>query len=284
MNIIKGILYSNVWIAGAGLSLAWFLQNAIGKELPPIGALFIFVCLFAAYTLLRIWQSKTFEVSPKDEKSQFIRKHKDALQQSAIIAIGIALLCLFFMPCRLFLAAIPPAMLTLLYFSPQIGKYQFVQLKNKAYLKAVLVALNWAYFLLIFPLILTDESRIFELYTLVYFLVIALYIWTLTLIFDIRDAKQDKEREIKTWYSLVGLIKMKKICYFAFILTLFLICFLYFSEYISLPAALSFSMGIGCSALALHYTHEDRSDFWYDALIDGSIFIPPILLAISRIN
>lgn len=210
---LDAIVFSNIWISLAALSLHLFVIESLHLKSNIKVALFIFLGTFIAYNFL-----KFRGLHDKTNRSIFfewMRKHKLILQILLIIACVICCYLMLFLELSQYLVLLISGFTTLLY----LGVDSF-NLRRFWFLKTPIVGLVWTLILLVLTLVpiesaLLNTSFIYSA-LFVYFLVVGL-----TIPFEIRDLKVDLNAQGATTMPMqVGLTKTKLIAIFHLLLAL----------------------------------------------------------------
>lgn len=277
MRLFRSILYSNIWIAFIGCGITFFIQHSLGNDMPILVWVFIFIAIFIAYNAMRIWQMKDYNKELISEHHKFMISHKETLKWASLLALAICSICLFFLPIYSLLLLSIPAIISALYVFPIPVFGKKIELRKVPYSKAIWVAICWAFMSCIFPVSIISKSSLYSHYIWVYFGICAFYFWALTIPFDIRDQEQDQGNKLKTVYEIWGFNGIKKGVLLSFFICSLGLSYLFYFDQIAWTAYVSWGIGITTSIWVIFKTHSSKKDIWYDAILDGSILILPIV-------
>ena len=100
-----------------------------------------------------------------------------------------------------------------------------------------------------------------------------LFIFAITLPFDIRDLNVDNHGDVKTIPAVIGIEKTKKLGYGILVLCLALaLCNHYLGLY-DLKILIGLSISYLTSAWLVSFSSTERHDYFYSALMDGTMII-----------
>ena len=179
-------------------------------------------------------------------------------------------ICFFQLQFYTQLALLLPAALSLAYVLPFIGQSK-KRLRDLNFIKIALIALVWAYVTVLLPLIEWEVALRFE--HLLIYSERCLFIFAITLPFDIRDWAIDKKQGVLTIPAIIGVFKTKILGTATLLGWLILSALLY-----PIPILGSFICSALLSVALLWGSHSKRSDFYYTGLVDGTILFQYILV------
>lgn len=200
--LLDAIVFSNIWIALAALSLHLFILDSLQLELDVPAALLIFLGTFIAYNFLKF-------KGLKDEGNQsvffeWMRMHKVFLQLAVLFACLFSAYLMFFLEALQYLVLLVSALTVLLY----LGVETF-NLRRFWFLKTPIVGLVWALILVVFALVSSKEAfysmNLINSALFVYFFIVGL-----TIPFELRDFNIDlKAQDSPTLPMKIGKVKTK---------------------------------------------------------------------------
>jgi len=169
---------------------------------------------------------------------------------------------------------IPIAILTLLYTALVFGHYSGI--KEKPFLKSFLLAMVWAATTTLIPTInITNDFFSIEISVLLFQRFF--FIWSIAIIFDIRDMEADRISGINTiplHFSANTATLISKLSLLAFV-NLSIIHY-FIRPNLSVLLALSIS-AIG-TYMAISFKWLRKSDWYYEGLLDGAIVLQALLV------
>lgn len=277
-KLLHFILYSNIFIAFCAVAMANASLLLLQKEHSFLIDSILFFGTLSTYNLCSFYQLEAYS-----EKFSFIKKNKYLIR----VFFGISVLflggVLFWINLNQLIFLFHLAIISVFYTVP-------VHLRTKAktilylpawrnipFLKVFLIAYVWASATVVFPA-LDKELIITNQIVILLFLERFLFILAITLPFDIRDYHLDKKTNLLTFATW-------KTTYFAKILSIF---------FALLAISISFYtysfLGLRQSSTVLTYffllillilSNEKRPEWFFTALIDGTMLLPFFLLFFS---
>lgn len=280
-NFAHFIVYSNLYVAFCAFSLSVFSLQALQFKHETILLAFIFSATLFAYNFQRrisLFDKKKPAISMQD---QWILNNK-ALSNFITIASFIACLYfLYYLPHDSLLLIAPLALISLLYVL-KIGKQP--ALRNIPFLKVFIVAFVWGGAMVLLPtLYFTDDLySIFSLKAQSLSFALSLFIFGLSLPFDIRDISDDNIAQLKTIPAKMGVKKTILICWLSFLLSsiVFLVCFTH--QFISFEIFASLQITIAVSAFMVYLTKKPKHHLFYGLLLEGCLLLPLIVYSFLR--
>jgi 4-hydroxybenzoate polyprenyltransferase len=156
----------------------------------------VFSFTFFTYNGQRLYRlnQKVIEKNKLGERLKWVIRHKIALTISSVIFGLIGLLCTLFIDSYCFLILIPMGGLSIFYVIPLIPIYKkSPSLRDIPYLKIIVIGITWSIAIVWLPMVDTRYSvGMLSLHLTFSLLQVFLYVFAITLPFDIRDMKFDK--------------------------------------------------------------------------------------------
>lgn len=271
---LQTIVYSNIWVAIGAVALYLVTTSLHPLSFQLDVAIFIFTGTIFIYNYHRLFPLKNKGSAHGTERLDWINSHRKNLFRLSVLCLLFAVSIFFirFYHLTLFLRFGPFLLLSLLYVLPVWkSKGKWIRLRDIPYLKIFLVATVWAFVTVFFPF-LADNPEWFpqteHWFTIVHRF---LFIFAITLPFDIRDLEIDLRQGVKTWASRIG---VEKIHFFSSLLLLMAVScgfIAWFKEYYSMGSAFGmFVSGIYCTWL-IRQTRPESSEFFYTFWLDGTM-------------
>ena len=285
--IVNFYIYSSIHIsiAAALFTLECYTLSGVPINLEYI--VFVFFATMLTYSVHRIIGFRKLEDKFIEGRFKTIKKYKSHIFTYALISFFVTVILLFRLPQRVLLFLVLPALISALYTIPVLANRK--RLRDFNYIKIILIALTWAcvayveiwsqgYSNHISPSLFTLGNWIW----IGLFIEKFLYIFAITLPFDIRDETVDKHTNVKTFPSLWGHGNTYKII--DFLLTLSGISFLTIS--IKLlgyrPMAIAaIILAYLISYWAVKKSKGKRSDLYYSGMLDGVIILRSLLIIVG---
>jgi len=239
---------------------------------------FVFFATLAAYNVRLIKVD-----SRNNSKTISLRFVNRNLTKEIIWALSsvICLVLFFFLARQTQLILIISSFASLLYIMPFIRHENRLRgIRNIYFLKNIWLALTWALITVALPLAETT-TPLFQIELVLIFFSRFLFIYTIALLFDIRDSLHDKSRNVFTLATQNGITFTKTIAFISIVLFCALVLYrIYLHPGLMLLApALYISTGL---MLLLIILAKPGHNFWfYEVLMDGVLTIQAILIIAS---
>jgi len=230
----------------------------------------VFSFTFFTYNGQRLYRlnQKIIEKEKLGKRLKWVIKHKVHLTISSIIFGLIGLLCTFFIDSYCFLILIPMGGLSVFYVIPLIPFIKKTpSIREVPYLKIIAIGITWSIAIVWLPIVDTQFYLGMEPFILMLGIIqVFLFVFAITLPFDIRDIRFDKLTNLKTIPRLIG---SKNAILFSELLLVGSIVILHF-----LPIGnFIYPMVIGhiITMLIIGFTTEKRNEIFYAGLVEGTV-------------
>ena len=269
-KIVDLILYGNFWIGLGALALSLQTQLILkGDFLLDDLSLFVFFSTFLLYALHRIVGILRVKNFLNVDRYAVINKFRHHIIFYAIIASAGAIYYFFKLSWTIQLTLIIPAFLSLGYVLPFFGKKR--RLRDFDQIKIYLIAGVWTFVTVFLPFL--DNGTVFNLSILLMIIERALFVFAITLPFDIRDLKVDNHGDVLTIPAVIGIQKTKQLSYTIILGAWFLAVISYFLNLYDLNILLGLSLSYISTAWFLSFTSEERHDYFYSGILDGTMIL-----------
>ena len=293
VHLINWLLYSNIFIALCAVAMTlqtlFLLQQKWKTGLALLGL--VFFSTWFIYALHRLVSWRKLNARLDIPRFQIIGNYQNHIKIYAALAAILAVGCFFYLERPTQWGLILPALLSLGYVLPFIGKRQ-LRLRDLPFIKIFLIAGVWSYVTVLLPLLETGIMlQMNEIYSIAHliiplFLERALFIFIITLPFDLRDWKLDQHHAVKTVPTVLG---PKRTIYLG--LGLLLCWSLMFTVSYPWPLLLAGYVSAFWTGILLWYTLRtgtDRAevqvvehDYYYTGLIDGTMIVQAVLVMLT---
>lgn len=275
-NLFNLLLYGNFWIAAcaAAMTLQTIYVAAGSLQATPYLGFVTFSTLIL-YAFHRIIGLK--KVKPFTDRGRYfiIEKYKNHILVYAVLGTIGSVICFFLLSLKMQIALVLPALLSLGYVIPFLKNKQ--RLRDLDHLKIFLVALVWSWVTVALPLLETPTDTTRQ-QTALLLLERALFIFALTLPFDVRDLQIDGYTGVRTLPSRLGIPRTKKLASLLLLLTSFCaflsVLFTFYSFYIGIGIMLS--CYVADSLIRKADTRQD--DYFFSFGIDGLMILQFVLV------
>jgi len=283
-GVLNALIYSNLWIALAAVMMVNMTLHQLQLPLAPAYLLgIIFASTICSYTLHRLVAIRNI---PKDLPYyppivKWSIQYKIFLQLAFGIAAFSSIICFFILPIAAQICMIIIGIITLGYSIP------LFQLKGKKFKfrdlgisKIFLISIIWAISTGLLPALYYNTSLTnWPLISIV--IERFLFVFIITLPFDIRDMGFDQSQELKTIPILIGIPNTKKIAIglMALLSLLSTVRILYYptnlAELIALLAAYIITIAL------VQQTKSNQEEYFYLGLLDGTMILMPTFVGLA---
>lgn len=274
-KIIDLMLYGNFWIACCAMALCFQMQLIL--EIPL--ALDVLVCfaffatlfLYAAHRIVGI--SKLHEYF-QVERYGVISTFKQHIRIYAFIGFMGSLICFFYLSRPVQIALLIPAIVSLAYVIPVLGTNR--RLRDVNHIKIFMVAIVWAWVTVLLPGL--EYGKNIDLNLIAMFIERALFIFAITLPFDVRDLKVDAHSDVKTIPAQIGTANAKHLAAASLILAFLIALFLYRNGIYTSPVLTGLVLSYVSTTLLVYLSDPKRHDYFYSGLMDGTMVFQFLLV------
>lgn len=266
-KLVDFYLYSSIHIA-LGATLSVLLCYAIFTHIPTSDyPLFVFsstLCLYCGHRIIGIKKAALFE---NEGRFAIIKNFKTHLIIYSILgAIG-SVYFYFNLSSKLQISILVPAFISLIYILPIFSGKR--RLRDFNLVKIFLISLVWSFVIGVIPYI--EVKGRLDVWGILFALEKFLFIFAITIPFDVRDLEFDKANEVKTIPAVIGIKKAYKISYLVMALIFVIIIILYSQKIYSTAIALALAISYQVTGFALQLSKGKKDDYYYSGLLDGTI-------------
>ena len=275
-HFLKFFVYSNLFIAFCAVSLCAESQVLIRGwfSVTPVTMQSFFATMFV-YSMHRFTRLK-------NDESDIPRKYYPLLLASVIISLAANLIFLFINPLRVNMVLLVLGILSLFYsFGIPGFSMAFLPLRKIPFMKIFLVSFTWATATVALPFLELHHSLRDPAFILI-FTRRMLFVFSITVPFDIRDMRFDHESGVRTIPLRFGEDRARWVAYCA----LFLFVVLSAVQYgimdpdgANLLGAMIFSALV--SFFLIRNSHTERSPGYFLFWIDGMMLLQFILVEVA---
>lgn len=270
MKIINFLLYGNFFIALCAYSQTVQTCRFLGDDNPSQSILPIFVAA-ATFFLYNIHKPITFFLKKQLIDNQRFLKTKSFSTPLSILTVFAGLFCCFFffkIKTATQWSLIVAALLSLAYVLPVFrGK----RLRDLPFVKIFTIAPVWAFVTVILPV--QEYGNILDSHVKLMFLERALFVFALTIPFDIRDIDVDIQTNVKTIPLSIGVQKAQYLAILALVSCIFIVFSLNNQDVYSFKNTIALLLTYIVSILVVGFTRKDRNDYYFYGLTDGMMLL-----------
>src|SRR5690554_6262214 len=285
------LIFSNIYISLAAAALAvqaYYLLGArefLWRAPDWWGpALLIFFATLGVYNLDRLLSASHEDAAALSARHRWIHARQPGLWGLVYFSIFAGAATLIFVPMRVLAALVPLGVIALAYSVPLLGK-RFSRapnsektrrrLKDIPGLKIFLIALVWAAVSVLLPALHAGVPLGSEDVALT-FLARMVFIFAITLPFDIRDMRGDARAGIRTLPMVLGPARTRLVA-LALMLVFSALVLIHYGARLDGPT-LPLLMSAVFTGAALVFCAKPRHEFYYVGLLDGTLLLQPLLV------
>lgn len=278
--LIRLIVFSNIFVAICATALTHlsyiFLDLTKAHNAPVL--IVVFCSTYFIYNIQRIVRMSYDKLIGKNigVRLSWIVRNRIALFLSSIILMVVAAIALFFVKSASFLTVLPLGIISILYVTPFIPlKGKWISLRRVPFIKIFIIAIIWAIVTVALPFInefgfSNFDDNNFQLTLLTRFL----FVFAITLPFDIRDLDDDCDNHVKTIPAVIG---KKTTVILSETLLLFYLGMKFYQfnvlDQIDIAQFIAISISIAITILIVAFAAKKRSELYYSGLIEGTMLL-----------
>lgn len=282
-NFISFIIHSNIFIALAATGLTFQTQIELGFDLSlkPYLFLVFFATLFD-YNLHRLNTMVYYPETLRENKYKWLRENKRLFLFIVLVSVSGFILTLYYAKKEVLMMLMPFAGLTLFYTVPFYKtKGRSYKLRDLPYLKIFLISGIWAGITTMLP-IAESEMDISLSEILNIFIIRFLFIFALSIPFDIRDQESDLKNGLLT-FAHVGKENTGLSIAWILICLMSLFSFVKYLNQADFHLAIAYFISSLISLYILKSTLLQKHPLYHHGFVDGAILIQTVLIAVSVI-
>lgn len=278
---LKALIYSNAFVAVCASTLVWVtyaqLQLTDPFRLDPMFGLVCFATLFV-YNVDRIFGFSPEDRHQRSERHEWLLRHQNVVRALTALSAIAMITCGLLLPLHIFLVLIPMGAVSVAYGLPWIRwSGRWLRLKDIPGLKIVLIAVVWSLATSTLPIAYQQEQWLNTM-TLHLFLQRALFIFAITLPFDVRDWEKDRTAGILTLPHILGLQGTRVVATLAMVMMLIDVWWIHKSQ----PLFWGLALSAGITTALLSRMSRQRGELYYAGWMDGTMLIQWLCVWISQ--
>lgn len=266
---IAYLVYGNVWIAMCALLMVFQTQIVLSGKmtLGPVPAT-VFFFTWSLYSAHRIFGFNKLSPRQHPGKYQFISLKKRLLVLSSIIGALLGILGLLFVSLKVILYFIPVFLISASYVLPVFGKGR--RLRDISWLKIFYISFCWSWTTVIIPSQALDVSLG---QSFLFFAEKFLFIFAITLPFDIVDMEIDRRQDVNTLPVLFG----RNVAYLLSFVALFIMWLVDLGMFLTDAISIGYLSGISFSIIIVSVlilvSRHTSDDYFYGGVLDGTMIL-----------
>ena len=279
LKTINFILYGNFFIAICAFVQTLQTYFFLEANKPPLSILPIFIAA-ATFFLYNIHKPITYFLKKQFIENQRFLKTKAFSTPLSILTVLSGLFCFyafFQIQTTTQLSLIVAATLSLAYVLPI---FRGLRLRDLPFVKIFTIAFVWAFVTVILPV--QELHKTMDINTRLMFSEKALFIFALTIPFDIRDMDFDALTNIKTIPLSIGLKKAKYLAFLSLIVCILFVFILNKNEIYSTKQTILLTISYLASSIVIYFTQKNRNDYFFYGLTDGMMIFQSLLTLLIK--
>ena len=271
------ILFGNIYVAFGAVCLiqSTLIQLEIKNHLFSYSLLTFFATLFI-YNLQRVFYSPQNNNSLNSIRRKWIFENQFSIKALCIIGFTGVAISFFYNDYKIIFYLSPLLILSIAYFLP------FVKLRKNTWFKLLTLAIVWTTVTAVVPMLLIDTNP-FSRNNILHFFVRFTFLISICIPFDIRDMKVDKAENIFTLSQKLGENKTRWIALGFMLIYILLIVAEYFFKMFSMKIFVALMLTAIVNAIIVFMSSSKRSEYFYTALLDGTMILQGVGLLLSTI-
>lgn len=278
MKLLNLFISSKIYIALAALLLTVETQVQLGLEPqwhPYLGLVFFATLL--EYNLPRLWLVLTNRNRLNNARNNWINQHTGLFFLFVFAAAVGFVITLFLAKAVVLLVLAPIAVLTFFYSTPAWGNPQkSFGLRQIPFLKIFLIALTWSAATILLPVVKSGQP-LPAAHILLMLTERFLFVFAITIPFDIRDMEADQRVGLKTIPLLVGAGNARRISVAA-LLAMGALAVVHYTFTHQLFIIWALLVSILTTVVFLLASRIQRLPFYHYGILDGSMFLQGLLV------
>jgi len=273
LKIIRLGVFGNLWVSLCAVSMYWCTAVMHDLKIHLLLSFSIFGATLFIYNYHRLFRKKVIYAKEISERHKWILAHDKLLQAFAVLGFLLAAGCFLpYLEKTLFLRLSPFLLLSLFYVVPVWkGKKKWLRVRDIPYVKIFLVAAVWAFvtvflaFLAEDPLWFPDKAAWFSAAQRFVF------IFAITLPFDIRDLKHDEVSGLQTFAGRLGVSEVKRLSNILLAMVALCSAIAAFAGIYQMPHAIGLAVSCGLTGLLISRIDEESSEWMFAGFLDGTM-------------
>lgn len=274
-KFINLILYSNLWIALCAVAMVLQTEFTFLRKIEWSDyAAFVFSATLFVYALHRVVGLE--KVSPFQEKGRFLVISD--FKSHIWIYAGLAGAACFYFFLQIAwwaqVALVVPGILSIGYVLPIFGKKR--RLRDFNFIKIFLIAIVWSWVTVLIPAVYS--GIVFSPNLLIMAAERAIFIFAITLPFDIRDLTIDQHTGVKTIPAVIGKKNAKLLAVSSLAFLLILVQINISTGFYPSNFLLPYLFSVLITSVFVYYSESEQHDYFYTAGVDGLMILQFILI------
>ena len=278
LKLFYFLINTNIFISLGAVALTLQTQVQLGMRVQfhPYLSLLFFATIFD-YNLHRLITVLTNKEALISNKHKWV--HKNLLLFYLLVAFSVTgfIWTVFYAATKVLITLAPLAVLTIFYSFPVFKNQKNIfRLREIPCLKIFLISFVWAASTIFLPII-QSAAQFNKEHVLIMFIERFLFVFAITIPFDIRDMRVDAKENLKTIPILIG--KKNALILANIVLVLFtLICIMHYLRSSFTLLTVAFIISAASTFFFLNSKKMQAKHFYHYGILDGTLFLQGILV------
>ncbi len=271
------ILFGNIYVAFAAVCLiqSTVVQIGLSNHLYFYSILSFFATLFV-YNLQRIFYSSQKDNSLLSIRRKWIFENQFSIKILSIIGLVGVAVSFFYNDYSIIFYLSPLLILSIAYFLP------FVKLRKNTWFKLFTLAVVWTMVTALVPSLLINPNP-FSTNNILHYFVRFFFIISICIPFDIRDMEVDKSESVFTLSQKLGENRTRWIAVVCMLIYISLISIEFLCEMFTVKIFIALMITAIINATIVFMSSSKRSEYFYTALLDGTMILQGVVLILVTI-
>lgn len=276
LKLVNFYIYSSLHIGIATVALIYQTCQVYGVTHNWYYSAFAFCSTVFIYCAHRTIGIKRMPDWHDEGRFTIIKTYKTHIEIYAVLGLLGCGILFFFLPHQVKFLLVLPSIFSVAYVLP-IFKNKF-RLRDFNYIKIFLIAIVWAYITVTIPILSGGENSL-SYYTIALIsLERMLFVFAITIPFDIRDYEIDKEANVNTLVHKFGIEGSKKLSIVLVFFSLLINFTLRSNGVISDGVYLQLLIFYILLIFIIIYASKYKSDYLYSGVLDGTMILSPLMI------
>ncbi len=280
-RVFNFFIQTNIFISLCAVALTLETQVQLGMK--PQWHPYLFLIFFATlfdYNLHRLITITIRKQALKDEKHAWVNRNLKGFYLLVIVSVLGFLISVCYAKIEVLIALAPMAMITIFYSLPVFKRARSIfRLREIPMLKIFLIAFVWSGSTIFLPVIQHGNTIEWQ-HTLMMLTERFIFVFAITIPFDIRDVAVDKTSGIKTIPILIG-VRRSIILSNILLLVFYALCLHHYyiaGMYFLIPAFLGSTI---ITMLFINNQQIKESNYYHYGWLDGTLLIQGLLVCLA---
>ena len=270
---------------GIGAALFTYEGYYLLHQTPKLDVLLLLsgAATMFVYLLIRVAAVSRIKEYAPEKRWDFFTRNLLLMQVLTVIAFLITVVTYLMLPRSLQVLLFFPGIISLLYGIPiRFGKTHF-RLRDIGVTKIFMIAFVWAFIGSFLPAA-NNALPIFSGEVILLFFAHYLFIFGITLPFDIKDLTIDAQHQVKTIPAIIGIQKSYNLSFLSLLLSTILYVVMQQLTTSAQDFSLPLCIAMLLSSWSIYLSRKKVGNYLYFGLIDGMLIIQSLLVIVFALN